>query len=77
MHSHGWSPWLAKRISHPRPPAAGLSAVADRTNPRFFTQILAEKTRRLVRRGGFFGFQIVITLPTVGLLKSLVLYTPL
>ena len=31
------------------------SAVADRTNPRFFTQIYAEKTRSLVRRGVFFG----------------------
>jgi hypothetical protein len=30
------------------------SAVADRTNPRFFTQIYAEMIRRLVRRGGFF-----------------------
>jgi hypothetical protein len=35
-----------------------VSAVADRTNPRFFTQIYAEKTRRLVRRGGFFGLGI-------------------
>jgi hypothetical protein len=37
-----------------RPPAAGLSAVVDRTSNRFFTQIPAEKARRLVRRGGFF-----------------------
>jgi hypothetical protein len=39
---------MCMRLNCPRPPAAG------RTNPRFFTQIYAEKIRRLVRRGGFF-----------------------
>jgi hypothetical protein len=46
----------------PPTPALGLSAVVDvsavvdRTSHTFivFTQIYAEKTRRLVRRGGFF-----------------------
>ena len=34
-----------------------VSAVVDRTSHTFivFTQIYAEKSRRLVRRGGFFG----------------------
>jgi len=55
---------MCMRINCPRPPAVGLSAVVDvsaavgRTNPRFFTQIYAEKIRRLVRRGGFFGLGI-------------------
>jgi hypothetical protein len=34
-----------------------------RTNPRFFTQIYAEKTRRLVRRGGFFRLGIKFFAP--------------
>jgi hypothetical protein len=37
-----------------------VSAVVDRTSHTFivFTQIFAEKARRLVRRGGFFAREI-------------------